>query len=109
MQILKELWTKESVDPQVQQTSKVQVCSVAILDDSPKGPCEDIENLVESTSASDCDDVDDININLDLRVVQQAQVREIISDYSNTFTTRPGCTTLIKHFIKLTTDTLVKS
>ena len=41
-------------------------------------------------------------------VVQQAHVREIISDYSNTFTTRPGCTTLIEHDIKLTTDTPVK-
>ena len=40
--------------------------------------------------------------------MQQAQVREIISDYSYTFTTRPGCTTLIEHGIKLTTNTPVR-
>ena len=40
--------------------------------------------------------------------MQQAHVREIISDYSDTFTTRPGYTTLIEHDIKLTTDTLVR-
>ena len=43
-----------------------------------------------------------------LTVVQQAQARAIISDYSNTFTTRPGCTMLIEHDIKLTTDTPVR-
>ena len=40
--------------------------------------------------------------------MQQAQARPIISDYSNTFTTRPGCTMLIEHDIKLTTDTPVR-
>ena len=63
--------------------------------------------MVESHSVSDCGDVNDININLDLIVVQQAQVRVIISDYSITLTTRPGCTTLMEHDIKLTTVTPV--
>ena len=88
-----------------QQTSKVQVCYVAILDDSSESPYEDIESLVESPSDLDCGDVNDININPDLTVVKQPQLREIISDYSNTFTTRPGCITLKEHDIKLTTDT----
>ena len=61
------------------QTSKVQVCSVAILGDSSESLYEDIESLVELPSVSDCGDVNDININPDLTVVQQAQVREIIS------------------------------
>ena len=91
-----------------QQTPKVQVCSVAVLGDSSESPYEDIESLVKSSSVSDCGDVNDININLDLTFVQQAQVREIISDYSYTFTTRPGGTTLIEHDIKLTTDTPVR-
>ena len=45
-----------------QQTSKVKVCSVAVLDDSSESPYEDIENLVQSPSVSDCGDVNDINI-----------------------------------------------
>ena len=57
-----------------QQTSKVQVCSVAILDGSSESPYEDIENFVQSPSVSDCGDVNDININPHLTVVQQAQV-----------------------------------
>ena len=70
-----------------QQTSKVQVCSVAILNDSSESLYEDTESLVESPSVSDCGDVNDININTHLTVVQQAQVREIISDYSYTLYT----------------------
>ena len=88
--------------------SIVEVCTVAILDDSSESPYTVIESLVESLSVSYCGDVNDINISLGLTVVQQSQVREIISDYSNTFTTRPGCTTLIEHGIKLTTDTPVR-
>ena len=64
-------------------------------------------SVVESPSVSDCGDVNDININPDLTVVLKAQVRVIISDYSNTFTTRPGCTSLIEHDLKLTKDTLI--
>ena len=64
--------------------------------------------MLESPSVSDCGGIDDININPDLTVVQQAHVREINSDYSDTFTTRPGCTTLIEHNIKLTTDTTIR-
>ena len=91
-----------------QQTSRVQVCSVAILDDSSESPYEDIENLIQSPSVSDCGDVNDININPDVTVVQQAQVRGIIYDHSITFIPRPGCTMLIEHNIKLTTDTPVR-
>ena len=40
--------------------------------------------------------------------MQQAHVREIICDYSDTFTTRPGYTTLIGHDIQLTTETPVR-
>ena len=69
-----------------QQTSKVPVCSVATGDDSSESLYEDIESLVESPSVSDCGEVNDININPELTVVQQTQVKEIISDYPNTFT-----------------------
>ena len=40
--------------------------------------------------------------------MQQRQVRNIIANNSCTFTIKPGCTTLIEHDIKLTTDTLVR-
>ena len=69
---------------------------------------EDMESLVESPSVSDSGDINGININPDLTDLQPAQVREIISIYSNTFTTRPGCTTLIEHDTNLTTDTPVR-
>ena len=89
-----------------QQTSMVQACIVAILDDSSESLYEDIKSLVESPSVSYCGDINDININPYLTVEQQAQVREIIS---NTFTTRPGCTTLIDHDIKLSSEYTGKS
>ena len=91
-----------------QQTSEVQVCSVAVLDDSSESMYGDIESLVESPSVSDGGDINDIIINPDMTVVQQTQVRKIISNFSCTFTTRPGCTALIEHDIKLTTNTLVR-
>ena len=81
---------------------------MAVLDDSSESMYEDLASLVESPSVLDCGDVNDININLDLTIVQQSHVREIISDYSKTFTTRPGCTTLIEHDIRLMTDTSVR-
>ena len=43
-----------------------------------------------------------------MTVLQHTQVRGIISDYSNTFITRPGFTTLIEYYKKLTTDTAVR-
>ena len=91
-----------------QQTSKVQVYSVAFLDDSSESLYVDIESLVESSSVSDCGYINDINISPDLTIVPQAQVREIISDYSNTFATRTGYTTLMQHDIKSTMDTTVR-
>ena len=60
-----------------------QVISVAILDESSESMYEGMECFVESPSVSDCGDVNDININPDLTVKQKAQIREIISDYSD--------------------------
>ena len=79
-----------------------------MFDDSSESLYKDMGSLVESTSVSDYGEFNDININPDLTVVRQAHVREIISDYSITFTTRHGCTMLIEHDIKLTTDTPVR-
>ena len=46
-----------------QQTSKVQVWSVDILDDSSESLYEDMKSLVESPSVLDCGEVNDITIN----------------------------------------------
>ena len=90
-----------------QQTTDVQVCSVAVLDCTSEDTEDNIEGLVESPSICDNESVELLNINPDLTKEQQSQVRQVVTNFASTFTGVPGCTTLLEHDIKLTTDTLV--
>ena len=89
-----------------QQTTDVQVCSIAVLDCTSEDT--DIEGLVESPSICDNESVELLNINPDLSKEEQSQVRQLVTNFASTFTGIPGCTTLLEHDIKLTTDTPVR-
>ena len=91
-----------------QQTTDVQVCSIAVLDCTSEDTEDDIEGLVESPSISDNESVELLNINPDLTKEQQSQVKQLVANFASTFTGIPGCTTLLEHDIKLTTDTPVR-
>lgn len=63
---------------------------------------------MESPSICDNESIDALNINPDLTKEQQSQVRQIVTNFASTFTGVPGCTTLLEHVIKLTTDAPVR-
>ena len=91
-----------------QQTTDVQVCSIAVLDCTSEDNEDNIEGLVESPSICDNESVELLNINPDLTKEEQSQVRQLVTNFASTFTGIPGCTTLLEHDIKLTTDTPVR-
>ena len=91
-----------------QQTTDVQVCSIAVLDCTSEDTEDNIEGLVESPSICDNESVELLNINPDLTKEEQSQVRQLVTNFASTFTGIPGCTTLLEHDIKLTTDTPVR-
>ena len=91
-----------------QQTTDVQVCSIAVLDCTSEDTEDNIEGLVESPSICDNESVELLNINPDLTKEQQSQVRQLVTNFASTFTGKPGCTTLLEHDIKLTTNTPVR-
>ena len=91
-----------------QHSTNVQVCSVAVLDCPSEDTEYNIEGLVESTSICDNESVELLNINPDLKKEQQSQVRQLVTNFASTFTGIPGCTTLLEHEFKLTTDTPVR-
>ena len=86
----------------------VQVCSIAVLDCTSKDTEDNIEGLVESPSICDNESVELLNINPDLTKEEQSQIRQLVTNFASTFTGIPGCTTLLEHDIKLTTDTPVR-
>ena len=88
-----------------QQTTDVQVCSIAVLDCTSEDTEDNIEGLVESPSICDNESVELLNINPDLTKEEQSQVRQLVTNFASTGI--PGCTTLLEHDIKLTTDTPV--
>ena len=55
-----------------QQTTDVQVCSVAVLDCTSKDTEDNIEGLVESPSICDSESIEMLNINPDLTKEQQS-------------------------------------
>ena len=59
-----------------QQTTDVQVCSVAVLDCTSEDTEDNIERLVESTLICDNESVKLLNRNPDLTKEQQSQVRQ---------------------------------
>ena len=63
---------------------------------------------MELPSICDSESVEMLNINPDLTKEQQSQVRQIVTNFASTSTGIPGCTTLMEHDIKLTTDTPVR-
>ena len=91
-----------------QQTTDVQVCSIAVFDCTSEDTEDNIEGLVESPSVCDNEPVEMLNINSDLTKEEQSQVRQLVTNFAGTFTGIPGCTTLLEHDIKLTTDTPVR-
>ena len=91
-----------------QQTTEVQVCSIAVLDCTSEDTEDNIEGLVESPSICDNESVELLNINPDLTKEEQSQVRQLVTNFASTFTGIPGCTVLLEHDIKLTTDTPVR-
>ena len=91
-----------------QQTTDVQVCSIAVLDCTSEDTEDNIEGLVESPSICDSESVEMLNINPDLTKEQQSQVRQVVTNFASTFTGIPGCTTLLEHDIKLTTNKPVR-
>ena len=91
-----------------QQTTYVQICSIAVLDCTSEDMEDNIEGLVESPSICDNESVELLNINPDLTKEEQSQVRQLVTNFASTFRRIPGCTTLLEHDIKLTTDTPVR-
>ena len=91
-----------------QQTTNVQVRSVAVLDCASEDTEDNIEGLVESPSISDNESVELLNIYSDVTKDQQSQLRQLVTNFASTFTGIPGCTTLLEHDIKLTTDMPVR-
>ena len=91
-----------------QQTTDVQVFSFAVFDCTSDDTDDNIEGLVELPSICDSESVEILNINTDLTKEQQSQVRQIVTNFASTSTGIPGCTTLMEHDIKLTTDTPVR-
>ena len=63
---------------------------------------------MESSSICDNESVEMLNINPDLRKEQQSQVRQVVTNFASKFSGIPGCTTLLEHDIKLTTDMPVR-
>ena len=91
-----------------QQTTDVQVYSVAVLDCTSEDTEDNIEGLEESPPVCDNESVELLNINPDLTKEQQSQVRQIVTNFASTLTGVPGCTTLLEHDTKLSTDTPVR-
>ena len=74
-----------------QQTTDVQVCSIAVLDCTSEDTEDNIEGLVESPSICDNESVELLNINPDLTKEEQSQVRQLVTNFASTFTGIPGC------------------
>ena len=106
--MLRQYIVREDETEEDQQNPDVQVCSIAVLDSTSEDTGENIEGLVESPSICDNESIDALNINPDLTKEQQSQVRQIVTNFASTFTGVPGCTTLLEHDIRLTTDAPVR-
>ena len=106
--MLRQYIVREDETEEDQQNPDVQVCSIAVLDTSSEDTGENIEGLVESPSICDNKSIDAVNINPDITKEQQSQVRQIVTNFASTFSGVPGCTTLLEHDIKLTTDAPVR-
>lgn len=67
-------------------------------------PMEDVgeEQLLRLPEVESRETCNDVNINSDLSTFQQNQLRELVAEYSDIFTDKPGLTHLTKHSIELT-------
>ena len=106
--MLRQYIVREDKTEEDQQNPDVQVCSIAVLDSTSEDTGENIERLVELPSICDNESIDALNINPDLTKEQQSQVRQIVTNFSSTLTGVPGCTFLLEHDTKLTTDAPVR-
>ena len=107
--MLKQYVERENDDQEVQPNDDSQVCAVSLVDltaEEKKDECSD--ELIETPSACESGEGTEVNINPALSQEEQNKVRSLVQEFSETFSERPGRTSLMEHDNKLTTDTPVR-
>jgi hypothetical protein len=89
-----------------EQDVEVQVVATAVVE--PAETTEE-EELLAMPNTSSKENYTDVHIGPELTTDQEKELRELIKSYKHIFTELPGCTTLEKHNVVLTTDAPVRS
>lgn len=69
---------------------------------------EEANDLDELPFVSADEGPDQVDVNIELSASQMCQVRELLKSFSDVFTDRPGCTDIMEHEIKLSTETPIR-
>lgn len=82
---------------------------VAVIDESSNEEFQDDgEDLMTSPCTSKFENPDNVEISPDLTLEQKAEVRNLIQEFPDVFTDRPGLTNLLEHDIRTTTETPIR-
>ena len=91
--------------------SERSVCSVGIsiieAERSEDGTVDD-ESLIDGPRLEGSETYRDVKINPALSADKKAQVLELLEEFKDIFTDKPGCTNLIEHKIELTDSTPIR-
>ena len=82
------------------------IAATAIIENADN---QEDEELLSLPSTKGQETYKDVHINEDLTPSQKEDIKTLVKTYQHIFTEVPGCTTLVKHNIKLTTDTPIRS
>ena len=107
--MLKQYVVRQDGNVECQARDESQVCAVSLIDLTVENMDDESRGgLVETPSGQNEGDVLQVNINPALNPKERKQVEELIQEFPETFSEKPGRTTLMEHDIKLTTDTPVR-
>ncbi len=77
--------------------------TVAVIEPSDADGVVDDENLLDLLYKTQEETYLDVNVNPDLTPQQTQDVKDLLKEFQDIFTEKPGCTTLVKHKIDVTT------
>ena len=98
--MLKQYREREDDEQSDQLNDTSQVCAISVIDmASEESNDEVIEGLIETLSHGNTQDNSQVNINQNLCTEEKEQVLSLVQEFSETFSDKPGRTTLLDHDI----------
>ncbi len=85
-----------------------EMLATAVVNDFDRNDDVDHEMIHVCPISSD-ETIADVKVNPDLTPEQKKDVQNLLEEFSDIFTTLPGCTNLVQHEIKLTTDEPIRA